>query len=180
MIYGNYKEVPQSKGRTARRFVGFPKSRRRNSLRPGFSSNKEALSSETSTTPAIFEGDRYRGALLLLPIVVALVSLYRASIRYQSSAFRRCSPTPGRSLEVVRHVQTRDRAEMCGERTELTQPRRARFGVEESCSILNYRGGNLKRTGEFTFARYAPPFSAESSDSSRSRATLAIYPICSR
>lgn len=73
--------------------------------------------------------------------------------------------TNARALAIVRK-----RAEKG--RNSRTTPRSS---VRGRGGILSYRGGDLKRTGEFTFTRYGPPFSAESSDSSRSRATLSLF-----
>ena len=160
----------QFRSQTARSFAGFPKSRRRKvSQYRGQDSvrTKGPYSSETSTTTTIFEGDRYRSVLLFLPILVALVSLHRVPIRYQSSAFRRRSPTPRPSLEVVRHEQTRMFAivRKCAEKGRNSRNPEDRWSeVEEYRGILSYRGGNLKQTGEFTFARgtslrFLPSFS---------------------
>lgn len=86
---------------------------------------QRGLTSETSTTSAIFEGDRYRGALLLLPIVVAPVFYI---VRSDTLSIVGIPQTFTHAAALIRsgsartNARARDRAETCGKRTELTQP----------------------------------------------------------
>lgn len=187
MIYGNYEEVSQSNGREWRA-VSPPaflnRGVRSSILRPRFTTNKGTfrpqriddigdLRGRSISRRVTLATDRRRsGFPISYPNTLSIVGISQTR-----------SPTPGPSLEVARYEETRVLAivRKCAEKGIHATPKSLVRGRGTFRHIELPRRYNLKRTDEFTFARYAPPFSLEAFDSSRSRVcTLAVYPICSR